>query len=50
MPRKINSKQKGARFERKLASIFRDYGDDTCRTAKVIGIELVTKGEANEAD
>lgn len=34
----INSKQKGARFERKLASIFRDYGyEDSRRTAQYCG-------------
>lgn len=33
----INSKQKGARFERKLASIFRDYGYDARRTAQYCG-------------
>jgi Holliday junction resolvase len=34
----INSKQKGARFERKLASIFRDYGYmDSRRTAQYCG-------------
>jgi len=36
--KKINSKQKGARFERKLASIFRDYGyDDARRTNQYCG-------------
>lgn len=35
---KINSKQKGARFERKLASLFRDYGyEDSRRTAQYCG-------------
>lgn len=35
---KINSKQKGARFERKLASIFRDYGyKQSRRTAQYCG-------------
>ncbi len=35
---KINSKQKGARFERLLASIFRDYGyTDSRRTAQYCG-------------
>jgi Holliday junction resolvase len=35
---KINSKQKGARFERQLARIFRDYGyDDARRTAQYCG-------------
>lgn len=33
----INSKQKGARFERKLASLFRDYGYDARRTAQYCG-------------
>lgn len=34
----INSKQKGARFERKLAAIFRDYGyTDSRRTAQYCG-------------
>ena len=35
---KINSKQKGARFERLLASKFREYGyDDARRTAQYCG-------------
>ena len=34
---KINSKQKGARFERTLASIFRDYGYEARRTAQYCG-------------
>ena len=35
---KINSKQKGARFERKLAALFRDYGyDESRRTAQYCG-------------
>lgn len=35
---KINSKQKGARFERALASKFREYGyDDARRTAQYCG-------------
>ena len=34
---KINSKQKGARFERSLASKFREYGYDTRRTAQYCG-------------
>lgn len=35
---KINSKQKGARFERQLAGIFRDHGfDDARRTAQYCG-------------
>lgn len=34
----VNSKAKGARFERKLASIFRDYGyTDSRRTAQYCG-------------
>lgn len=34
----INSKQKGARFERKLAALFREYGyDDSRRTAQYCG-------------
>lgn len=34
----INSKQKGARFERKLAAIFRDYGyTDSRRTTQYCG-------------
>lgn len=33
----INSKQKGARFERQLAGIFRDYGYDARRTAQYCG-------------
>ncbi len=34
----INSKQKGARFERKLASLFREYGyEDSRRTAQYCG-------------
>ena len=34
---KVNSKQKGARFERKLASIFREYGYEARRTAQYCG-------------
>ena len=35
---KINSKQKGARFERLLASMFRDFGfEDSRRTAQYCG-------------
>ena len=34
---KINSKQKGARFERLLASRFRDYGYEARRTAQYCG-------------
>lgn len=37
MPKKINSKQKGARFERLLASIFRDNGYKARRTAQYCG-------------
>lgn len=33
----INSKQKGARFERELASKFREYGYDSRRTAQYCG-------------
>lgn len=34
----VNSKQKGARFERSLARIFREYGyDDARRTAQYCG-------------
>ncbi len=33
----VNSKQKGARFERHLASLFRDYGYDARRTAQYCG-------------
>lgn len=35
--KKINSKQKGARFERQLASQFREYGYDARRTAQYCG-------------
>ena len=34
---KINSKQKGARFERQLASMFREYGYEARRTAQYCG-------------
>lgn len=34
---KINSKQKGARFERTLASKFREYGYEARRTAQYCG-------------
>ncbi len=34
---KINSKQKGARFERQLASLFREHGYDARRTAQYCG-------------
>lgn len=38
MAKKINSKQKGAKFERKLASLFRNYGyDEARRTAQYCG-------------
>lgn len=37
MAKKINSKQKGARFERALASRFRDYGYEARRTAQYCG-------------
>ncbi|MBR2434836.1 MAG: hypothetical protein IKB22_05130 [Lentisphaeria bacterium] len=37
MPKKINSKQKGARFERLLASRFREYGYEARRTAQYCG-------------
>jgi Holliday junction resolvase len=33
----VNSKQKGARFERHLASKFREYGYDARRTAQYCG-------------
>lgn len=33
----VNSKQKGARFERQLASAFRDYGYQARRTAQYCG-------------
>ena len=33
----VNSKQKGARFERTLASRFRDYGYEARRTAQYCG-------------
>lgn len=35
--KRINSKQKGARFERQLASRFREYGYDARRTAQYCG-------------
>lgn len=35
--KKPNSKQKGARFERQLASRFRDHGYDARRTAQYCG-------------
>ena len=36
--KKIDSREKGKRFERKLAGIFRDYGyDDARRTAQYCG-------------
>ena len=37
MAKKINSKQKGARFERHLASKFREYGYESRRTAQYCG-------------
>ena len=38
MKKKINSKQKGARFERLLASVLRNYGyDEARRTAQYCG-------------
>ncbi len=41
----VNSKQKGARFERQLASMFRDYGfTDARRTAQYCG----NTGEASD--
>lgn len=40
----INSKQKGARFERHLASLFREYGYDARRTAQYCG----NTGEASD--
>ena len=43
----INSKQKGARFERQLASLFRDYGyADSRRTAQYCG----NTGEAADVE
>lgn len=33
----VNSKQKGARFERLLAALFRDYGYEARRTAQYCG-------------
>lgn len=35
--KKVNSKEKGARFERELASKFREYGYDCRRTAQYCG-------------
>lgn len=35
--KRVNSKQKGARFERHLASRFREYGYDARRTAQYCG-------------
>lgn len=35
--KRVNSKQKGARFERLLASRFREYGYDARRTAQYCG-------------
>ena len=34
---KVNSRQKGARFERQLAGMFRDYGYQARRTAQYCG-------------
>lgn len=42
----INSKQKGARFERTLSGMFRDYGYDTHRTAQYCG----KTGDAADVD
>lgn len=42
----INSKQKGARFERLLASKLREYGYDTRRTAQYCG----NTGDAADVD
>lgn len=42
----VNSKQKGARFERLLASRFREYGYDARRTAQYCG----NTGEAADVD
>lgn len=35
--KRVNSKRKGARFERQLASRFREYGYDARRTAQYCG-------------
>jgi Holliday junction resolvase len=40
----VNSKQKGARFERQLASKFREYGYEARRTAQYCG----NTGEASD--
>lgn len=37
LSKKVNSKQKGARFERQLASRLREYGYDARRTAQYCG-------------
>lgn len=37
LAKKVNSKQKGARFERQLASKFREYGFESRRTAQYCG-------------
>lgn len=37
MPKKINSKKKGARFERELSSRLREHGYDCRRTAQYCG-------------
>lgn len=42
----VNSKQKGARFERLLASRFREYGYEAKRTAQYCG----NTGEAADVD
>ncbi|MBR5544889.1 MAG: hypothetical protein IKU66_05385 [Clostridia bacterium] len=42
----VNSKQKGARFERLLASKFREYGYDARRTAQYCG----NTGDASDVD
>ena len=44
--KKINSKQKGARFERQLASLFREYGYDARRTVQYCG----NTGDASDVD
>lgn len=46
MSKKVNSKQKGARFERLLTSRFREYGYDARRTAQYCG----NTGEAADVD
>lgn len=44
--KRVNSKQKGARFERLLASRFREYGFDARRTAQYCG----NTGDAADVD